>query len=109
MSKYNLYVNDILRAINWIERDVGKIGFGEFKNKRVLIDAVAMRLQIIGESIKKLPKEKKQSSEINWKYFEEIRNFISHAYFLVDAEILWDIIKNEIPKLKRFVKNEKVD
>ncbi len=29
-----------------------------------------------------------------------LRDIIIHAYFGIDEEIIWDIIKNKLPKLK---------
>ena len=57
MSRYELYLNDILIAIDLIEKSIKNKDFKKFKSNRESIDANSMRLQIIGESISKLPKE----------------------------------------------------
>jgi len=57
MSEYNLYLNDILRAIELIESSIKNESVNDFESNRDLIDAISMRLQIIGESINKLPKK----------------------------------------------------
>jgi uncharacterized protein with HEPN domain len=49
MSRYNLYINDILRTIELIEKDTRSKSLEKFKSNKTLIDATAMRLQIIGE------------------------------------------------------------
>ena len=102
MQKYKLYINDIIRAIILIERTTKNKTFNQFKRNINLIDATAMRLQIIGESTKNIPsKIKSKIKNIKWSNFDEIRNLISHAYFKVNSKILWDIIKIELPPLKR--------
>lgn len=103
MSKYDLYLNDILRTIKLIEVSTKKKSMNDFEKDKTLIDATAMRLQIIGESINKLPKEMKEDKEIGWQRFLKVRNIISHAYFAVNPKILWSIIKRDIPKLKKAV------
>ena len=66
-----------------------------------------MRLQIIGESIKKLPTKFKQSKKINWKDLQELRNIISHTYFKINAEIVFDTVKNYLPELKQEIQRLK--
>jgi len=108
MSKYELYLNDILRAIELIEKSIKNKNFNEFKSNRESIDANSMRLQIIGESISKLPKELKEKyKKVNWEKYLQTRNIISHAYFAVSIEIIWKVIKKEIPKLKIEIKQIK--
>lgn len=104
MSKYKLYLNDILRAIERIEKStIGKT-LRKFKLDIDLVEATAMRLQIIGESIRKLDGRLKKQYELDWNRYLQTRNIISHAYFAVNPEILWSIIEKDIPKLKRGIK-----
>ena len=108
MSKYELYLNEILRAIELIEKSIKGKSFEEFKSNRETIDANSMRLQIIGESISKLPEEIiLKYKEIKWKEFLHTRNIISHAYFAVNAKIVWLILKEDVPKLKEVIQKIK--
>jgi len=114
MSKYDLYLNDILRAIDLIESSLKDKSMNDFESNRDLIDALSMRLQIIGESINKLPKKIiDKYKEVDWQRFLQTRNIISHSYFAVNPKILWLIIKRNIPllknqilKIKKELKNE---
>ncbi|MGD9275661.1 MAG: DUF86 domain-containing protein [Candidatus Pacearchaeota archaeon] len=103
MSEYNLYLNGILRAIHRIENSVKNKDFEKFKQDDI-IDATSMRLQIIGESIRKLDAGLKRKYKLNWEKYLQTRNIISHAYFAVNPKILWSIIKKDIPKLKKVIK-----
>ena len=110
MLKYELYLNDILRAIELIETSIKNKNFNKFKLNRESIDANSMRLQIIGESISKLPKELKEKyKEVSWEKYLQTRNIISHAYFAVSIEIIWKVIKKDIKKLKKSIKQIKQD
>ncbi|OGJ13115.1 hypothetical protein A3K82_03735 [Candidatus Pacearchaeota archaeon RBG_19FT_COMBO_34_9] len=105
MLNYNLYINDILRAIKNIEDSINEKSFEKFSSDKTLVDATAMRLQIIGESLKKIPSKFKRNKEIDWKALQNLRNIISHAYFKINEKLLFDITKNKIPVLKEEIKN----
>lgn len=68
------------------------------------LDAIAMRLQFIGESLKKIGDINdsffNDYPEIEWKKIIQLRNFISHHYEMLDYQIVFDICQNHIPELK---------
>lgn len=97
MSKFDLYIGDALRAIDLIEGSV--LSYDELKRSRELIDATSMRIQIIGESLNKLPENFKNFVEFD--KVVKLRNIISHAYFVVNPMILWSFIKKDLPELKK--------
>ncbi len=43
---------------------------------------------------------KEDNTEIDWKGIAGLRDILSHAYFGIDDEIVWDIIQNKIPELE---------
>ena len=69
----------------------------------VLLDAISMRLQVIGELVKKIQKADpfylSGYAEIEWKKIAKFRDLVSHHYENVDHEIVYDICKMHIPKL----------
>ena len=69
------------------------------------LDAVCMLLIAIGESIKKLDKISNGSllpgyPQIEWKKVAGLRDILSHHYFDVNAEAIFDVCKNKIPDLQ---------
>ncbi len=108
MLDYRLYVNVILETIEKIENSIVKENKKEFMENSELQDATLMRLQVIGESIKKMPVEiKKQYKEIKWKKFGKLRNIISHKYASVDYNLIWNFIENNLEELKSGIVNIK--
>lgn len=103
MLRYEIYIKDILLAMDKIESSLRGKSKEEFKTNIDLIDMTLMRVQIIGESINKIPLSMKKKYKINWDKLERTRNIISHAYFNVNKDIIWDLIKTELPKLKEAI------
>ncbi len=73
----------------------------------IILDSIAMRLQVIGELLKKIDKENKaflkNYSEINWENIMRLRDIVSHHYEKVDHEIIFDICKNHLPQLRKAI------
>lgn len=71
------------------------------------LNACIMRLQVIGEHVGKLlkaiPSELAAHNEIPWVAIYDMRNLISHEYSNVDETIVFDTIKNDLPKLKKTI------
>lgn len=72
------------------------------------LDAICMQLITIGESLKNLDKVTennllKSYTELDWKKVKGMRDIISHHYFDVDAEAIFDVCKNHIPSLSKTI------
>ena len=56
---YSVYLIDILEAISNIEEFIDDYSFEKFINDKKTVDAVIRNLEIIGEAVKKIPKNKR--------------------------------------------------
>jgi uncharacterized protein with HEPN domain len=64
-------------------------------------DGILFNLHVIGEAVKRLPMElRNKYPEVAWREIAGLRDFVAHAYFALDLEILWDAIQQGIPTLK---------
>lgn len=98
---YLMYLEDIQQAMNRIAEYIDGFTFISFKRDYKTVDAVIRNFEIIGEASKKLPKEiKKKYSEVPWTEMYLLRNKVSHEYFGVDYEIIWDVASNYLPENK---------
>ena len=98
---YKLFIKDIVDAIESIEEFVAGMNFEEFKNDDKTVSAVVRKLEIIGEATKNIPDEiKEKYPMLPWKEMAKIRDKLIHGYFVVDFEIVWKVIKEELPLLK---------
>jgi uncharacterized protein with HEPN domain len=101
-KNYKVYLQDIKQAIAKIEKYTKNMTFTQFKNNELVIDGVVRNLEIIGEAAKRLPDNvKEKTPDIEWKKIAGLRDILIHEYFGIDIEIIWDIIKNKLPQLKK--------
>lgn len=96
-----LFVKDISEAINDIDIFVGDIDYDEFLKDKKTQKAVVWQIHIIGEATKNIPNSiREKYREVPWKYMARIRDKIAHFYFGIDYEIVWNVIKEKLPKIK---------
>lgn len=102
MRDYRLYLDDILKAIRKIEKYTKGLTVKRLKKKDLIIDGVVRNLEIIGEASKNIPAQvKTKFPDIEWKKIAGLRDILAHEYFGIDLEVLWDIVKNKLPDLKK--------
>jgi len=95
-----LYITDIRESIKKIELYIRGLKFEDFRKDSRTIDAVVRNLEIIGEAAKNISKEvKSANSQIPWKEMTSLRNKVSHEYFGVDMDTLWETATVDLPEL----------
>ena len=78
------------------------------------LDSICMKLIAIGESMKNIDKHTDSSllpkyPEIDWKGVKGVRDIISHHYFDLDAEEIFEICNTHIPPLHSTIKQMVAD
>ena len=96
----------ILRRLQRIESPLDFTGSDEGMEK---LDAICMQLVAIGESVKNLDKVTAGTllpdyPEIEWKRVMGLRDILSHHYFDIDAEIVYEVCAKHIPELAESVR-----
>lgn len=107
MSKRDpkLFIQDMIEAIEKIERYTSSMEtLEDFVENEIVVDAVLRNLEIIGEAAKYIPEDlRSKYSEIPWKRVVGLRNVVIHSYFAVDLEVIWVIVKKQLPQLKEIL------
>lgn len=93
-----LYKEDIENSIKRIEEYTRGLDYEKFESDQKTIDAVIKNLVNIGEAAKNISEN---NTSYDWSQIAKFRDFIVHQYFKADEEIIWDIIQNELPELKK--------
>jgi uncharacterized protein with HEPN domain len=98
---YRLFLEDMLLAMNRVAEYIDGLNFTGFKHDYKTVDAVIRNFEVIGEASKSMLKEiKDKYPMVPWDEMYLMRNKISHEYFGVDYEILWDVASNYLPANK---------
>lgn len=104
-----LYITDIKTSIAKIERYTKGILLDNLKKDEKTIDAVIRNLGIIGEAAKNIRGEiKDKYPDVPWREIIGMRNKVIHEYFGVDIDILWKTIKEDVPMLKKRIREIKI-
>lgn len=62
--------------------------------------ALVRLLEVVGEAASRMPAdERSQYSQIPWSQIVALRNRLIHGYDSVDFDILWQILKQDLPPL----------
>jgi uncharacterized protein with HEPN domain len=95
------HIEDILDGMNKAEILLEGVSYSQFENDFRINFAVVRALEIIGEATKRLPEDLLQKyPDIPWKGMAGMRDRIIHGYDNVDLQIVWDVVKRDIPDLK---------
>lgn len=99
------YLGHILQAIERIYRYVQGADRAAFMQDEKTQDAVMRNIEIIGEAARNAeradPAFVTSHPEIPWSIIYAMRNRVSHGYFAVDLNIVWQTVQSDLPVLER--------
>ncbi len=94
-------VIDLLNSIDKLLLYTKGKSYEEFIANDMIVDAVIRNIEVMGEAANRLPDNFiHQFREINWNKIIATRNRLIHGYDSIENKVIWDIIVNDIPKLK---------
>jgi len=98
----NIFLEHTLESIYLIEEYIKDKSISEFLKLIQLQDSVIRRITIIGEAIKNIPDDFKETHpKIPWKPIIGMRDILIHQYFGIDLNLTWEVIEKDLPKLKK--------
>jgi uncharacterized protein with HEPN domain len=99
--KPSAYIKDIITSCEHLLVYTNDLNFDEFASDFMVVEACLYNIQVIGEAITKIPDDiKKSEIQIPWTLIKGMRNRLIHEYFGTDLQIVWNVIRKEIPSLK---------
>lgn len=91
------------KAVNKIETFTTNVNKIDFLNDQILSSAVLFNFTVIGEAIIHVETFLLDKHEYKWHKVRAFRNLISHEYFNIKLAAVWDIVVNDLPKLKQVI------
>lgn len=95
------YVADLLTSLHEIEEFTQGLDFRAFSRDRKTVNAVLRSLEVMGEASKRITGAmRERHPEIPWKRMSAMRDKLIHEYSGVDLEIVWGVVRDELPPLR---------
>ena len=103
--KPSLLIEDILKCIEHIQLYSSHLSYDQFSSNFMVMEACLYNVQVIGEAIARLPEDVKESNpQIPWSLIKGMRNRLIHEYFGTDLQLVWNVIKHELPSFQTELK-----
>lgn len=94
-------IEDILESCRRLQSIVSG-GRDEFEANEVLQDAACYRLTVIGEALNNLSRDfAAQHSGLRIPQARGMRNRLTHEYYDINVEVLWDTLTSDIAELEQ--------
>lgn len=104
-------LRDILQSIEDVQTFISGITKARFlkieKTDRKTFRAVCDCISTLGEAVKNLsPEITEKNDNIDWPGLGGMKDIVTHQYFRVKLDLVWNTITDELPDLKAFVEAE---
>ncbi len=101
MRREDLYLNDIIEAVDHIGAFIGEVEFEGFLESELLRSAVVQKLAVIGEAAARISGGlRSRHPEVPWPQIVAFRNILVHGYFGIDWDQVWEAAKTRCPALR---------
>lgn len=102
MTEDRRYLEFILDGISWIEALLASTGRDAFFDSRIVRDATLRNLHTVAEATLKLSDSlREEHPEVAWRQIGGFRNQLVHNVLSLDLALVWDVIHDFLPLLKR--------
>lgn len=96
----SVWLEDVINAIEKINSYTADIAnYEDYLSSSLIVDATERNLEIIAEAIKNAERLEPDIPISNIRQIIGLRNLITHRYFVVEYDIIWKIIKHNLPVL----------
>lgn len=102
MKSDRIYILHMIDSMDQISEYTDQISMAEFKENRLIQDAVVRNFEIVGEAAKKVSiQTKKKFPHIPWKNMAGMRDKLIHNYMGVDLDAVWKTIEDIVPSMRK--------
>ena len=99
---WQLYIRDMIEFSSKVLSYTERLDQEGFIAETLVYDATLRNLELIGEAATHIPTEVREAHpEIQWRRIIATRNRLAHGYLGMDDDVIWDIIRADVPNLLR--------
>ena len=103
--KNRIIIEKMLSYCEKVHEYSKELNYDEFVSQTMVLEACIFNLLQLGELVSKIDKVYIEDNEqIPWKAIRGLRHRLVHNYEGVNLELVWDIIKNDLPDLQASLK-----
>lgn len=96
------YLRHMRDEIEYLSEMTVSLDKAQFIQDATLKCAFVRSVEVIGEASKKVPAAfRMKYPELNWKAIAGMRDHLIHGYFGIDYDIVWDVVENKVPVLRK--------
>lgn len=100
LRAWRFYVDDMLAFAGNVMTFTEGLDRKAFETSALHRDATLRNLELIGEAATRIPEDVRQNHpQIPWRKVIATRNRLIHAYLGIDNDVIWSIVKDDIPAL----------
>ena len=104
--EWQFYIEDMIGFCEKVLRYSAGLDQAAFVAGDMIYDATLRNVELIGEAATRIPETIRNAHpEIPWRTVVATRNRLIHGYPGINNDIVWDIVRNDIPALLRALQN----
>lgn len=98
--EWRFYLADMIAFCHKVLHYTGGLDRAGFTSDSRTYDATLRNLELIGEAATHIPGEvRTRYPQVPWRMIIATRNRLIHAYLGVDDDVLWSLIRDDVPEL----------
>ena len=97
---WHFYVDDMLAFVQKAIDYTAELDRARFSSDSLRRDATLRNLELLGEAASRIPADiRTLHADIPWRQMIATRNRLIHAYLGIDDDVIWSIVRDELPGL----------
>lgn len=97
---WRFYLDDMIAFAEKVLAYTHGLDQGTFEASGITYDATLRNLELIGEAATRIPESvRAKLAHIPWRMIIATRNRLIHGYLGIDKDIVWSIVRDEVPAL----------